>query len=266
MDKIGLIAGGGSLPAEFLKTAKRKGETSVVFAIQDMASADMLSGADKVYWIKVGEYAKLAFLLVKERIRRLGMVGKVRKNVIYEKDMYDLKGGTALKDFKDRKDYTILKGVTEHLKKFGVEVVKCTEYLSHLLPEKGVLGRVQPDERTKEDIEFGFSLAKRLAGMDIGQTLVVKDKTVVAVEAMEGTDATIKRAGEVAGEDCVMIKVSRPDQDLRWDVPTVGPDTMALLTQEKFSAIAIESGKMFLVDKGEFVSLADTAGIVVEVL
>ena len=123
-----------------------------------------------------------------------------------------------------------------------------------------------PDKRIEEDILFGYDMAKKLAGMDIGQTVIIKGKSVVAVEAMEGTDQTIKRAGEVAGAGCVMVKVSRPDQDMRWDVPTVGVETIKKMTEQRFSALAIESGKMFIVDRQELLWTADNSNMVVQAL
>jgi len=265
MKRTGLIAGGGKLPLEFVKQAKARGEKIVVFALIDMASKEIEKDADKVYWLKIGQYTKFAFLLVKERIRRLALVGKVDKNMIF-KEKIDKEAETSLEKLKDRKDYSILEEITRHLKKLGVEVIDGMEYLSHLLPQKGILSLAHPDEAIRGDIEFGYGLAKELAGMDVGQTVIVKNKTVVAVEAMEGTDAVIERARTLAGAGCVMVKVSRPNQDLRWDVPTVGAETMKKLTENSFSALALESSKMFLVDKEEMVALANAYKVVLEVL
>ncbi len=266
MKKVGLIAGGGTLPLEFVRSARRLGVAVVVFAIQDMASPRLEEEADKVYRLNVGQYKKFAFLLLKERIRRLALLGKVDKDVIYRSGTYDEEARNAMKELRDKKDYSILEEITRHLGRFGVEVIDGTRYLSHLLPEKGVLSRTLPDERVEQDIAFGYEAARKLAGMDIGQTVVIKDKTVVAVEAMEGTDRTIARAGSVAGSGCVMVKVSRPDQDMRWDVPTVGPDTVAALAKGAFSALAIESGRMFLLEKEKLLQMADSAGIVVKAI
>ncbi|RKY42370.1 MAG: hypothetical protein DRP85_02955 [Candidatus Makaraimicrobium thalassicum] len=266
MKKVGLIAGEGTLPMEFVRSARKSGDTVVVFALQGMASSQLEEEADKVYWLKIGQYRKFAFLLIKERIRRMALVGKVRKNVIYDDGTYDKEARASLKSLRNKEDYSILEEVTRHLGRFGVEVIDGMQYLSHLLPDKGILSRGTPDKRVEEDIRFGYDIARKLAGMDIGQTVVVKDKTVVAVEAMEGTDATIARAGDIAGQGCVMVKVSRPNQDLRWDVPTVGPDTMTGLSAGRFSALAIESGKMFLIDKEKLIKIADANDIVVKVL
>jgi len=266
MKKIGLIAGGGSLPIEFINSAKEAGNKVVVFAINNMANEQVADLADKVYWMNVGQYKKFLFLLLKERIRQIALIGKVEKNVIYEKTKYDRKGWKTIKNLENKEDYSILAEVTRHLERFGITVIDAGKYLSHLIPEVGVLSRAMPDKRIEEDILFGYNIAKKLAGMDVGQTIIVKNKTVVAVEAMEGTDPAIKRAGKIAGEGCVMIKVGRPKQDMRWDVPTVGIDTIKRMAENRFSALAIESEKMFLVDRREFLWTADNNNIVVQVL
>jgi DUF1009 family protein len=266
MDKVGLVAGGGALPIEFVRSARRQGDQVVVFAINKMASPELDGEADIIYWLGTGQYAKFVLLLLKERIRKIALVGKVDKSVIYRGNELDDVSRKALKGVRDKKDYSILEEATRRLNQLGVEVIDGMKYLSHLLPEKGLLGEATPDGRIEEDVKFGYEAAKKLSGMDIGQTVIVKDKAIVAVEAMEGTDPTIDRAGAIAGKGCVMVKVSRPDQDMRWDVPTVGPETMDRLVKNEFSAVAIESGKMFLVEREKFIKMADKNGIVAQAL
>ncbi|MFH1846541.1 MAG: UDP-2,3-diacylglucosamine diphosphatase LpxI [Candidatus Omnitrophota bacterium] len=268
MKRVGLIAGGGTLPIEFIRSAVRQKEQVIVFALKGMALPEIEGeGAKRVYWMDIGQYKKFAFLLLKDRVRKLALIGKVRKNVIYEKeDTHDKEYSDGLKNMKNKKDYSILEDVTGHLARIGVEVIDSIKYLAHLMPEKGVLGGVIPNKSVEEDMQFGYDTAKKLAGMDIGQTIIVKDKTVVAVEAMEGTDAAIERGYEIAGQGCVMVKVSRPEQDMRWDIPTVGAETMQNLIKNKYKALAIESKKMFLVDKQKVIDQADSAGIVVQAL
>ncbi|MDD5633691.1 MAG: UDP-2,3-diacylglucosamine diphosphatase LpxI [Candidatus Omnitrophica bacterium] len=266
MKKIGLIAGKGTLPSEFLRSAKARGEKVVVFALQGMASPELEKEADKIYWIGIGQYKKFLFLFLKERIRKLILLGKVEKSTIYQNENHDAQMKKALKGLKNKKDYSILRELTRRLGTIGIEVIDASGHLSHLLPSKGVITKTKINKAVEEDISFGYDIAKKIAGMDVGQTIIVKNKTVVAVEAMEGTDATVERATKIAGEGCVMIKVSRPDQDPRWDVPTVGINTIKKLAENKFSALAIESGKMFLLDKEDFLSLADAFGIVVKII
>lgn len=266
MGKVALIAGGGSLPIELLKSARRQGDKIIVFALKGSALEELDSVAEKIYWFNMGEYKKLAFLLVKEGVRQIILVGKVNKDAIYQNGYEDEEFKAGLKGLDNKKDYSILEEITKHLDRFGIKVIDGLKYLAHLLPEEGVISTIFPDDNVEKDIEFGFDIAKRLAGMDIGQTIVVKDGSVVAVEAMEGTDATIRRARKIAGRGCVMIKVSRPNQDMRWDVPTIGPDTIKVLAENEFAGLALESDKMFLLDKDEVRKIADSNKIAVKVL
>ncbi len=266
MKKIGLVAGEGSLPIEFVKSAQEKGDKVVVYAIKGMASHELDNIADRVYWVSVEEIKKFIFLLIKERIRKLALLGKVNKSVVFRRQEKGKEPLPFIGKTNDKADYSLLEDITKKLKMIGVEVIKGTDYLEHLLAEKGILGQTLPDERIKNDIAFGIDVARRMANMDIGQTVIVKDKTIVAVEAMEGTDATIKRAKQLAGEGCVMVKMSRLNQDMRWDIPTVGSNTMLALISNKFSALAIESGKMFLVDKEKTIEMADSEGLVIEAI
>lgn len=266
MSKIGLVAGGGTLPLELIRSARQQGDKIVVFALKGSASEELNQEADKIHWINIGEYKKFAFLLVKEGVRKLILIGKVNKDIIYQNDSGDKEYQDGLSGLENKKDYSILGEITKHLGRVGVEVIDGIKYLSHIITETGVLTNTFPDPRVESDIEFGFSIAKKMAEMDIGQTIVIKDGSVVAVEAMEGTDATIERAREIAGSGCVMIKVSRPNQDMRWDVPTIGPDTLKALADNGFSALALESKKMFLIDKDEVKKIADEANIAIKVI
>jgi len=266
MKKLALIAGSGDLPLEFVKSVKKQSKNLVVFALKDMASLELNKEADKIYWLDIGEYTKFVFLLLKERIKQVVLLGKVSKNVIYKTDKYEKKAKQAISSLHNKKDYSILKQITKHFARIGIEVVDGIDFLSHLLVEKGILGNENIDKKIEEDIIFGYEIAKKIADLDIGQTIIVKDKSVVAVEAMEGTDNTIERAREIAGESCVMIKVSRSNQDLRWDVPTIGLDTMKKLVENQYKAIAIESKKMFILNKEEVISLAKEKGVIIRIL
>jgi len=266
MAKIGLVAGAGLLPVEFALSAKAKGDKVVVFALEGVADKRLEEIAERVYWLKITQYRKFFFLLVSNGIRELVMLGKVEKRVIYENGRARKQYSGKLGKLADRKDYSILSEITRRLAFIGVKVTDGLVYLSHLIPSEGVLTATLPDKRVTEDIAFGYEAAKKMAGMDIGQTVVVKDKTVVAVEAMEGTDAVIERASSIAGEGCVMVKVSRPGQDMRWDVPVVGPETIKKLVEGKFRALAIESGKMFVVNMERVVADADSSGLTVQTL
>ncbi|OGW74774.1 MAG: hypothetical protein A2Z72_05030 [Omnitrophica bacterium RBG_13_46_9] len=261
MEKIGLIAGGGRLPVIFAREARKRGAYIIGFAIKEVASQDLDTACDKVHWLNTGQIKKFLFLLMVERIKRIVMLGKVDKSIVYGSVEEGQDYLNLLKNARDKSDYTILDRITSELGKRGVEVKSGMEYLSDLLLPKGVLTKRHPSQEETEDISFGFSVAKELARLDIGQTIVVKDKAVVSVEAMEGTNRTIERAAELCAGGFVVIKVSRPHQDMRWDVPVVGPETIKVIAENKGKVLAIEEKRMFLVEKETCVSLADSNDI-----
>ena len=266
MKRIGLIAGGGRLPIIFAKEAKKNGVQVIGFAIDEMASREFDSVCDKTHRLNIGQVTKFIFLLLAERIKEVVLLGKVDKSVIYRYLKKDEKAENMLKEVSDKSDYTLLDKLTNELKKIGITVIDGTEYLKGLFPPKGVLTSKTPTEKELEDIDFGIKKAKELAHLDIGQTIVVKDKSVVSVEAMEGTDKAIERAGSICGEGFTVIKVARPHQDMRLDVPVVGPGTISTIAATRGTALAMEENKMFIVDKEKCVEIADKNGISITVL
>ena len=266
MERIGLVAGGGALPVIFAKEARKKKAKVIGFAIRNVASPELEKVCDKIHWLGINQIKKFAFLLLVERIKKIALLGTVEKAIIYGSVKNDKEAGKIIKETNDKNDYSILSRITAEFEKKGVEVISGIEYLSDLLPSKGVLTEKSPSEKEYDDIDFGFKMAKELARADVGQTVVVKDRAVVTVEGMEGTDRTIERAGKLCGEGFVVTKVSRPDQDMRWDVPTVGLHTMTVLAENSFSALAIESDRTFLLDREKFVEMAEKSNIAVKVL
>jgi len=267
MERIGLIAGSGELPVIFAREARKKGTRVIGFAIKEMADLEFDSACDRVHRLGIGQVKKFFFLLLIERIKKVVMLGKVDKSVIYDsKIKMDKKAAEFLNTRKGKSDYGLLDGITAEFEKVGIRVVSGLEYLSELLPSKGVLTKRKPVERENEDIAYGFGIAKEIARMDVGQTVIVKDKAVIAVEAMDGTDRVIERAGRLSGGGFSVIKVSRPNQDMRWDVPVVGPDTVNLIAKNKGNALAIEEKKMFLIHKESCLELADSNNISLVVL
>jgi len=256
MDRIGIIAGSGKLPIVFAKEAKKKGVKIIGFAIKGMASPEFDSACDKVHKLNITEIKKFFLLLLMERIRRVVLLGKVDKKVIFNEIKDHEEAVKTMEGSSDQNDYTILDRATEELKKRGVEVIDGLEYISSLLPSKGVLTGEPLSRREHEEMVFGLKIAKELARFDIGQTIVVKDKTVVSVEAMEGTDETIERAAKICKDGFTVIKVSRPHQDMRWDVPTIGPKTLELIAEHKGRVLAIEEKKTFLVEKEKCIEIA----------
>ena len=261
MERIGLIAGGGGLPVIFAKEARRRGVRIIGFAIKELTSPSLDNVCDRVHWFNTDQIKKFFMLLLMERIKKIVMLGKVDKSIIYNGMKKGEEELNALKGTEDKKDYAILDKVTAELTKRGIKVADGIEYLSDLLLPKGILTKRYPSQSENEDILFGFETAKALARLDIGQTIVVKDKTVISVEAMEGTNQTIDRAAKICGNGFVVVKVSRPQQDMRWDVPVVGPETVEVIVRNKGSVLVLEEKRMFLLEKETCKKIADKNNI-----
>jgi len=182
------------------------------------------------------------------------------------KDNFDEEAKEALGKIRDKKDYAIFNGVAGVLKKIGVEVLDSTMYFKDLIPQKGVITKRSPSKEESEDINYGEKIARQMAGFDIGQTVAVKDRTVIAIEAIEGTDGTIARAGGLVSGGFVVVKTARPDQDMRFDVPLIGPDTIRVAIKAGATAFALESGKTLLMDKEELIKLADASNLSVVII
>ena len=256
------MAGAGRLPIIFADEARKDGAEILGLAVKGLTSPELESHVDKIYWNEITEGGRLLGLLKEEKINYAVMTGKIPKTVLFNKKLsFDEESTRSLKNTVNKKDYVILKMIASRLGKIGVRILDPMVYLKKLLPQKGVLTKRDPSKEEWEDINFGKRVAKELAGMDIGQTVVVKDKAVLALEAIEGTDRAIKRGGELGGSGVVVVKVSRPRQDMRFDVPAIGPETIDSLIEAKAGALAVEAKKTFVVDKGELIDKADRAGI-----
>jgi len=265
MDRLGLLAGSGNFPIVFAKEAKKKDVKIIAFAAKDITEPGLANFVDRIHWIDVNKFKIPGFLLLlmTERIKKIVMVGKIDKSVFYKKANKDNDYGEMFSVSKDNMDYSMLNEITKGLKKVGVDVVAGTEYLENLLPEKGVLSRRQPSEKENIDIEFGMRIAKEIVKLDIGQTITVKNKMIVSIEAMEGTDEVIKRATDLVGHGFTVIKLPRPNQDMRWDVPLIGPDTIKTMAQSGASVLVFESGKMYFMDRDNTINQADLNNIAI---
>ena len=267
MARIGLVAGCGKLPIIFSKVAKDKGDTVIAFGLKGVTSPDLEGYVDKLHWLDWGSLQKALFLLATERIKKIIMLGKLKKEIVFDNTAdLDEEANKILKKLGDKKDYTILNEVSDMLSKLGVEVIDSTTYLKDLIPTKGTLTKTEPSENERHDIDYAKVIAKELSKFDIGQTVAVKDKTVIAVEAMEGTDEVILRTGTLVKGGFVVVKVARPDQDMRFDVPLVGLDTLKALIKAGGKCLALEENKTLLVDKEELVRTADENGVSIVVI
>ncbi len=261
-NRIGIIAGSGVLPCIVATEAKKQGYNVLIIALDPIA--DSIEGCnDRVERINVGKLGRIIKTLKRENIKEAVMAGKVPKTLMYKGRNItpDTKALKLLFRLKDRKDDTIMQTITEEFESEGIKILNTTDFTSTLMMPEGCLTRRVPSESEWKDIEFGFRLAKEVGRLDIGQTVVVKNRAVMAVEAIEGTDEAILRGGRLAGSDAVVVKVSKPQQDFRYDVPVVGIETLKSMIKAKARVLAIEAGKTILLQKNEVVELADKEDI-----
>lgn len=262
MEKIGLLAGVGNLPVEFMRAAKTTGHEVVVIAVVDSVAPELAAEADVFYAINVAKLDKVIKTMRKEGVTKVTMIGKVTKEILFKGLKFpDLRAIKLLARLHNRKDDTIMLAIVEELAKDGLEVVDQTLYLKPLMPAVGVLTKRQPTEVEADDIRFGFATAKAIGGMDIGQTVVVKHKAVMAVEAIEGTDACIRRGGTLGRGDSIVVKVAKPNQDVRFDVPAIGMATLQNMIDSGCVLLAMEAGRTLFVEQEEVLAAANQHGI-----
>lgn len=267
MARIGLVAGAGELPIVFAKKAKEKGDTVIAIGLKGVTSEELSKYAEKIHWFEWGDLKKAMLLAVTERLGKVTLLGKIKKEILFtDSSKLDDASKEVVKKAGGKKDYAILKGIASLIRTVGIEIIDPTPYLEELVPLKGILTKRSPTRSEKEDIEYGREVASKLADFDIGQTVVIKDKTVIALEAAEGTDDTVKRAGSLIGGGFTVVKMARPDQDARFDIPLVGPDTIKAMIENKGSVLALQEKKTFLMDRSEVISLADQNNISIVVV
>ncbi len=249
---IGLIAGKGRLPEVFRENALKKGDDVVTIGI------DGVTETKSDYSLPMGRVGKLLKILEKRRVEGIVMLGKFEHRMIYTAIFgFDLTALNILRRAKDRRAESVLRAFIESLEEKGFTFIDPKPYLEDLLAGEGPLTRIAPSREALEDASFGFPIAREIATLDVGQTIVVKDKAVVAVEAMEGTQRTIERGGRIAGKGTRVIKVSRKHQDFRIDVPGVGIETLEAMKKTGADALFIEAGRVFVIDGEEFFKKAE---------
>jgi DUF1009 family protein len=264
MKKIALVAGQGELPLILAEEARRDGAYVVGIALNGITDKELGSRVDKIYWGDITETKRALDVFRSEKIEFIVMTGKIPKSIIFNKDLkFDKDASELFKNNVDSKDYTIIKAIAGRLRREGMRIMDPTIYLSKLIPKKGLIAGREPSKQEWADIKFGRKTAKVISGMDIGQAVMIRKKMVIAVEAHEGTDNMIRRASTLDSEGAVVVKVSRPRQDMRFDVPTIGPETIDSLIFSKAKALAVEAGRTLVVDSGRIVKKADAAGIAV---
>ena len=261
----GLIAGNGRFPFLVLEGARSQGIDMAVIAIKEEADPELSKQTQRLHWVSLGELSKTIDLLHQEGVTQAVMAGQVKHNKIFSAIRPDWKLAKLLFALPKKNTDSLIGAVAKVLEDEGIRLVDSTLFLQPLLPQTGVLTRRAPSADESTDIAYGLSVARTIAGMDIGQTVVVSGQACVAVEAMEGTDEAITRAARIAaGKPLVVIKVSKPMQDMRFDVPVVGLPTIATMKTAGATALAIDAGRTLLFDRDVLVAAADDAGIAIQ--
>src|SRR5215467_2643666 len=261
----GLIAGNGRFPFLVLEGARSQGIDMAVIAIKEEADPELAKRAQRVHWVSLGELSRTIDLLHQEGVAQAVMAGQVKHNKIFSTIRPDWKLAKLLLALPRKNTDSLIGAVARVLEDEGIRLVDSTLFLKPLVPEAGVLTRRAPDEHETQDIAYGRDLAQQIAGMDIGQTVVIADRACIAVEAMEGTDEVIARAARIAaGKPLVVVKVSKPGQDMRFDVPVVGLPTVEQMSAAGATALAVDAGRTILFDKIKLIEAADASGIAIQ--
>ena len=237
--------------------ARERGSYVVAVAHQGETDPALTKSVDKIIWIKLGQLGKLINAFKKNSIVKATMAGTITKRRMFDNISPDIKGLALISKMAIFHDDRILRAVAEELAGHGIEIVSSTIYLPELVTPTGNLTRKKPGKADREDIRIGWMIAKELGRMDVGQCVVIKKRTVLALEAIDGTNETILRGGRLAGEKAVVIKVSKPSQDLRFDVPSVGIETLKVMHEVKASILALEAGKTLMFEKDQMIEFAD---------
>ncbi len=263
MDKIGLIAGNGTFPIAFARAAKEKGLQVIAVAHEGETLPELSQWVDGIFWIKVGQLGKLISIFKEQGVHDVLMAGGIKKTRLFQGGMPDLRAAALLAKMLYKKDDSILRAVAAELESEGITVRESTLYLDNILAPAGILTRRKPSKDERLDIEFGWQMAKEIGKLDIGQTVVVKNQAVLAVEAIEGTDEAIRRGGRLCGKGAVVVKICKPQQDLRFDLPAIGMQTIQTMKEVKASCLAVEAGKTIIFDQKELAAEADRSGIAI---
>ena len=261
--KIGLLAGVGFLPVDFARAAQGMGFHITAVALVSGVEPALKEHVDEYYEISAGKLDKIIKTLKKENVTTITMLGKVTKEVLYKGFGLDFRALKLLFSLPNRNDDTIMTAIVNELLKEGITTMDQTQMISILMPDSGQLSKRIPTAEEEKDIEYGYKMALEIGRLDIGQTVVVKNQAIMAVEAIEGTDACIKRGGLLGGEGVVVAKTAKPQQDDRFDVPSVGLDTIKSMIEVGAKVLVIEAGHTLFAQKEDAVALADEHGIAI---
>ena len=261
--KFGMIAGNGSFPFLVLKGARKAGVELAVVAINEETDPHIADGSEEVTWVGIGQLGKMISFFKKRGVDKVIMAGQVKHAQLFSGAMPDLRMVKMLWGLPRRNTDALIGGVAAELEKDGIELIDSTYFIREQLAPEGVLTKRKPTDVETANVEYGLHIAGEIARLDLGQTIVVRGKACVAIEAMEGTDATIRRAGELANGKLTVVKVAKPDQDMRFDVPVVGVPTVQTMIDAGATCLSVTSGKTLIFDRDEMIKLADSSKIAI---
>jgi UDP-2,3-diacylglucosamine hydrolase len=258
---LGIIAGNGAYPKELAQAARKAGVKKIVAAAFTGETDPSISElADTVEWLRVGQLGRLLKFFRENNVRRGIMAGQIAPKNLFDLRP-DVKALVVLAKLKQRNAESIFSAIADELKKADVDLLPATMFLENDMAKSGLIAGTKLSRAEEDDVELGWSVAKEMARLDVGQTIIVKNGTVLAVEAFEGTNDAIKRGGALAREGAVMIKVAKPNQDMRFDVPVIGVETIKVAAEAKLRVIAVEAGKTLLLERDKVVELASRSKI-----
>ena len=261
--KQGLIAGDGSLPVKMAQYAKENGFEVVCISLASDNVNELKKYCSKVYSCHPGEINRIEKILKDEQLKQATFLGKVHKRVLLQLHKFDKRAIELLKSVKRLNDDEVMLLIVREFEKCGVSVLDQTIFIKNLMVPPGVLGKLKPTEEQMEDVNYGFWLAKEMGKVDVGQSVVIKDKMVMAVEAIEGTDVCIRRGSKLAKKNAAVVKVAKPAQDKRFDIPAVGLRTLKTMKKYKANLLAVEANETIIVDQEKVVKFADDNNIVI---
>ncbi len=259
--KYGLIAGNGQFPFLVVEGANKLGAELAVVAIREETDPGIDNVAKNVHWVGIGQLGKMISFFKKNGVTQAMMAGQVKHVQIFSGALPDVRMMKMLWNLPRRNTDALIGGVADEMRKEGIELIDSTHLIPDKLAPNGVLTKRKPDDTERKNIDYGLQIAKEIARLDLGQTIVVRASACVAIEAMEGTDATIKRAGELANGKLTVVKVAKPDQDMRFDVPVVGLPTITAMIDAGATCLSVTAGKTLIFDREEMLVSANKAKI-----
>jgi len=261
--KFGLIAGNGRFPFMVLQGARQSGAQIVVAAIREETDPEIEKFADKVKWVGIGQLGRMIRYFKDERVEKAIMAGQVKHVQIFSRAVPDARMLKVLLKLPRRNTDALIGAIATELQTEGIELLDSTYFLQDSLPKAGVLTRREPDKHEREDIEYGLEIARGIAHLDLGQTIVVRSKACVAIEAMEGTDETVRRAGRLVKRGLTVVKLAKPNQDMRFDVPVVGVPTLDAMVDACATCLCLTAGKTLMFDRNEMIRVANEKKIAI---